>query len=126
MPKTQYECSAHGEPDICDAPHKKPMEIYFYNSQRSVDIINRMLCDYSCQPTRNSWVVVVFTLILYLAVVNVRPILKYNKRKLFWFIFCLTKQICFCSTKQIYLDLKIKRNNKIIQYKKVLSTNAPK
>ena len=59
------------------------MEIYFYNSQRSVDIINRMLFDYSCQPTRNSWVVVVFTLILYLAVVNVRPILKYNKRKLF-------------------------------------------
>ena len=70
--------AAHGEPDIYDAPHKKPMEIDFYNSHTCVDIINRMLCDYSCQPTRDSWVVVVFTFILYLAVINVRAILKYN------------------------------------------------
>ena len=38
-----------------------------------------MLRDYSCQPTCNSWVVVVFTFILDLAAVNARTILKYNK-----------------------------------------------
>ena len=69
-----------GEPGICDAPHKKPMVIDFYNSQRcGVDIINQMLRDYSCQPTCDSWVVVVFTFILDLAAVNARTILKYNK-----------------------------------------------
>ena len=26
--------TAHGEPDICDAPHKKPVIIDFYNNQR--------------------------------------------------------------------------------------------
>ena len=38
-----------------------------------------MLRDYSCQPTCDSWVVVVFTFILDLAAVNARNILKYNK-----------------------------------------------
>ena len=71
--------AAHDEPDICDAPHKKPIVIDFYNSQRcGVDIINQMLCDYSCQRTCYSWVVVVFTFILDLAAVNARTILKYN------------------------------------------------
>ena len=73
--------TAHGEPDVCGAPHKKPMVIDFYNSQRcGVDIINQMLCDYSCQPTCDSWVVLVFTFILDLAAVNARTILKYNKK----------------------------------------------
>ena len=36
--------TAHGEPDICDTTHKKPMVIDFYNSKRCrVDIINQML-----------------------------------------------------------------------------------
>ena len=69
--------TAHGEPDICDAPHKKPMVIDFYNSQRcGVDIINQMLCDYSCQPTCDSWVVVAFIFISDLVAVNARTILK--------------------------------------------------
>ena len=54
--------TAHGEPDTCDAPHKKPMVIAFYNSQRcGVDITDQILRDYSCQSTCDSWVVVVFT-----------------------------------------------------------------
>ena len=72
--------TAHGEPDICDAPHKKPMVIDFYNSQRcGVNIINQILCEYSCQPRCESWVAVVFTFILDLAAVIARTILKYNK-----------------------------------------------
>ena len=72
--------AAHGEPDICDASHKKPMVIDFYNCQRcGVDIINQMLCDYSCEPTCDSWVVLAFAFILDLAAVNARTILKYNK-----------------------------------------------
>ena len=36
--------TAFGELDICDAPHKKPMKIDFYNSQRCVvDMIDRIL-----------------------------------------------------------------------------------
>ena len=36
--------TAHGEPDICDAPHKKPIVIDFYNSQRcGADIISQIL-----------------------------------------------------------------------------------
>ena len=70
----------HGEPDICDAPHRKPIVIDFYNSQRcSVDIIYQMLPDYSCQSTCGSWVFVVLTLILDFAAVNARTILKHNK-----------------------------------------------
>ena len=69
--------TAHGEPDICDAPHKKPMVIDIYRC--GVDIINQMLRDYSCQPTCDSWVVVVFTFILDLTAVNARTILKYKK-----------------------------------------------
>ena len=39
-----------------------------------------MLCDYSCQSTCHSWVVVVFIFILDLAAVNARTtILKYDK-----------------------------------------------
>ena len=65
--------TAHGEPDICDAPHKKPSMADFYNSQRwGADIINQMLRGYSCQPTCDSWVVVVFTFILDFAAVNGR------------------------------------------------------
>ena len=65
--------TAHGEPDICDAPHKKPSMADFYNSQRwGADIINQMLRGYSCQTTCDSWVVVVFTFILDLAAVNGR------------------------------------------------------
>ena len=72
--------TAHGEPDICDAPHKKAMVIDFYNSQRcGVDIVNQMLHDYSCEPTCDSWVVVVFTFILDLAAVSARTTSKYNK-----------------------------------------------
>ena len=42
------------------ALHKKPLEIDFYNSQRCrIDVINQMLRDYSCQPTCDSWVLVV-------------------------------------------------------------------
>ena len=72
--------TGHGEPDICDAPHRKPMVIDFYNSQRcSVDIIYQMLPDYSCQSTCGSWVFVVLTFILDFAAVNARTILKHNK-----------------------------------------------
>ena len=72
--------TAHGEPDICDALHKKPTMIDFYSSQRcGVDIINEMFHDYSCRPTCDSWVVVVFTFVLDLAAVNAITILKYNK-----------------------------------------------
>ena len=50
--------TSHGE---LDAPHKKPTVIDFYNTQRcSMDIINQMLCDYSCMPMCDNWVVVVF------------------------------------------------------------------
>ena len=38
-----------------------------------------MLCDYTCQPTCDSWVLVVLTFILDLAAVNARTIPKYNK-----------------------------------------------
>ena len=70
--------TAPGVPNICDAPRKKPMVIDFYNSQRcGVDIIN--IRDYSCQPTCDSWVAVVFKFILDLAAVNAKTILKYNK-----------------------------------------------
>ena len=31
--------TAFGELDICDAPHKKPMKIDFYNSQRCVVVL---------------------------------------------------------------------------------------
>ena len=56
------------------------MMIDFYISQRgSVDIINQMLRDYSCQPTCDSCVNVVFTFILDLAAVNARTVLKYYK-----------------------------------------------
>ena len=56
------------------------MVIDFYNSQRcDVEFINQMFRGYSCQPTCDSWVVVVFTFILDLAAVNARTILKYNK-----------------------------------------------
>ena len=62
------------------ALHKKPLEIDFYNSQRcSIDVINQMLRDYSCQPTCDNWVLAVFRFILDLAVVNARTILKHNK-----------------------------------------------
>ena len=45
----QLVSTAHGEPDICDVPHKKPTVIDFYNSQRcGVYNINQMLRDYSC------------------------------------------------------------------------------
>ena len=72
--------TAHGKLDICDAPHKKPTVIDFYNSQRcGVEFINQMFRGYSCQPTCDSWVVVVFTFILDLPAVNERAILKYNK-----------------------------------------------
>ena len=47
--------TAHGERDICDTPHEKPMVIDFYNSQRcGGKIINQMLRDYFCQPTCDS------------------------------------------------------------------------
>ena len=61
--------------------HKKPMVIDFYNSQGcGVVIINQMLRQYFCQPTRDSWVVAVFTFNLDLAAVNITgTILKYNK-----------------------------------------------
>ena len=40
--------TAHGEPDICNAPHKKTMVIDCYNNQRcGVDIIGQMLRDYT-------------------------------------------------------------------------------
>ena len=69
--------TVHGETDFCDAPHKKPMVIDFYNSRRcSVDIINQMLRGYSCQHKCDSWVVVVLTFILDLAAVNAKTILK--------------------------------------------------
>ena len=71
---------AHGDPDIADAPHKKPMVIYFNNSQRcGVDIINQILRDYSCEPTCG-YVVEGFAFILDLVAVNARTILKYNKK----------------------------------------------
>ena len=39
--------TAYGEPDICDAPHKKPMVIEICDNQGSVvDIINQILCNY--------------------------------------------------------------------------------
>ena len=84
MPKTNKNVplvsTAHGELDICDAAHKKPVVVDFYNSQRcGVDIVNQMLRDFSCQTTCDNWVVVVFTFILDLAAVNTRTILKYNK-----------------------------------------------
>ena len=56
------------------------MVINFYNSQRcGVDIINKKVRDYSCQSTRDRWVVVVFKFILDLAAVNARTTSKYNK-----------------------------------------------
>ena len=72
--------TAYGEPDICDAPHKKPMVIDFYISQRcGVDIRNQSFHDCSCQPTCDSLVVAVFTFNLDLAALNARILLKYNK-----------------------------------------------
>ena len=57
------------------------MVIDFNISQRcGVDIRNQILHDCSCQPTRNSWVVAVFTFILDLAALNARIILKYKKK----------------------------------------------
>ena len=42
--------TAHGEPNICDAPDKRPMVIEFHNSRRCcVNIINQILRDYSYQ-----------------------------------------------------------------------------
>ena len=56
------------------------MVINFYDGQRcSVDIINKKLRGYSCQSTRDRWVVVVFTFILDVAAVNARTTSKYNK-----------------------------------------------
>ena len=41
--------TANVEPDICDAPHKKPMVIDFCNSQRCVvDIINQIFRNCFC------------------------------------------------------------------------------
>ena len=72
--------TVYSEPDICDAPHKKPMVIDFYISQRcGVDIRNQSFHDCSCQPTCDSLVVAVFTFNLDLAALNARILLKYNK-----------------------------------------------
>ena len=72
--------TAHSEPDFCEALYNKPVVIDFYDSQGcGVGIVNQMLCDYTCQPTCGSWVLVVLTFILDLAAVNARTILKYNK-----------------------------------------------
>ena len=49
--------TAHIRPDFCEALRKKPVVIGFYNSQRcDVDTVNQMLCDFTCQPTCDSWV----------------------------------------------------------------------
>ena len=47
-----------------------------------LDIVNQMLRDYSCQPTSDSWVIVVFTFILDLEAVKARTIVKYKDQRL--------------------------------------------
>ena len=75
--------TGHEDPDICPEPHQnnKPTLVDFYNSQRCGVDVNRereMLKDYSSQPVRNSWTIVVFTFILGLSVINAQTVLKYN------------------------------------------------
>ena len=65
---------------LLTALHNKPVVIDFHNSQRcGVYIVNEMLRNYTCQPTCDSWVLVVFRFILDLAAVNTKTILKHNK-----------------------------------------------
>ena len=70
----------HESPDISpNSRNQKPEIIEFYNSQRcGVDIVNKMIRDYSCQPICNSWTMVVFTFLLDLGVINSKTILEYN------------------------------------------------
>ena len=45
--------TVHGEPDICDASHKKSIAIDFYNIQRCAgDVTNQMLRDHSEAATQ--------------------------------------------------------------------------
>ena len=104
--------TAHGEPDICDAPHQKPIAIDFHNSQRcGVDIINQMLRDYSCQPTCHSWVnvVLMFTFI-FLAAVNARTLLKYNKENY------IDSRRDFLKNLATYLSIPYIKNGKSYQF----------
>ena len=72
--------TVHSDTDLCKAFHKKPAVIDFYNSQTyGVDIVNQILRDCTCQSTCDSWVLVLFTIILDLAAVNARTIPKYSK-----------------------------------------------
>ena len=71
----------HEEPYIWTKAikEKKHMVIKLYISQYyGVDVINKVLKDYSAQPISNSQAVVVFNFILYLVAANVQTILKYN------------------------------------------------
>ena len=72
--------TAHRETDLCESLRKKLVVIDFYISQRcGVDIVNQMHRDYTCQLICDSWALVVSTIMLDLAAVNARTILKYNK-----------------------------------------------
>ena len=52
--------AAHSKPDLCEH-----VFIDFYNNQRcGVNTVIQMLCDHTCQPTSDSWVLVVLTFIL--------------------------------------------------------------
>ena len=47
--------------DLREALRKKPVVIDFYSSQKWGDgIVNQMLGDYTCHPSCDSWVLVVY------------------------------------------------------------------
>ena len=77
-----------------------------------------MLRDYSCQPTCDSWVVVVFTFILDLAAANARTILKYDKEN-----YIDSRQI-FLKNLATYLTIPYKKNRTKVTNLKSLTISA--
>ena len=72
--------TAHTEPDLWEALHKKNIVYEFDNIQRyGVDILNQMFFHYTWHTICESWALVVLTFILDFAAVNAGTILKDRK-----------------------------------------------